>query len=82
LLNNDNNSSLAFLRSGGGSSDPNGVGFTLTSLSATTDTSGFSGNNRTAFIGVYTIASVPEPATYALFGGGLVLLGAMRRNKK
>jgi len=81
LLNNNNDSSLTFLRSGGGSSDPNGIGFSLTSLSATSETSGFSGNNRTAFIGIYTVP-VPEPATYALFGGGLALLGFARRFKK
>jgi hypothetical protein len=82
LLNNNNSSSMAFLRSGGGSSDPNGVGFTLTSLSATSISAGFSGNNRTAFIGVYTVAAVPEPSTYAMLGGGLTVLVGLRRFKK
>ena len=82
LLNNNSSTSLAFLRSGGGSSDPDGVGFTLTSLSATSTSAGFSGNNRTAFTGVYTVAAVPEPSTYAMLGGGLTLLGGLRRFKK
>jgi len=83
LLNNNNSTALTFLRSGGGSSDPNGIGFTLTSLSATSETSGFSGNPRSAFIGVYTTpVAVPEPSTYALFGGGLALLGLVRRFRK
>ena len=80
LLNNNGNTSFNYLRSGGGSSDPNGIGFSLNSLSSTSITAGLSGNNRTQFVGIYTLP-VPEPATCALLGGGLALLSVMRRKK-
>jgi hypothetical protein len=83
LLNNNNNASFNLLRSGGGSSDPNGIGFTLTSLGASTESSGFSGNPRTAFIGLYTtVAAVPEPGTMAMMSMGIVGIGALLRRKQ
>jgi hypothetical protein len=83
LLNNNNDASFNFLRSGGGSSDPNGIGFTLPSLTSTSESSGFSGNPRTAFIGLYTTAvAVPEPGTMAMMGMGIAGIGALLRRKK
>jgi hypothetical protein len=72
LLNNNANNSMFFERSGGAASDPNGDGFTLTSLSATSDNaSPWSSAVRTMFIGVYT---VPEPSSLALMGCAFALL--------
>ncbi|MGD0261172.1 MAG: hypothetical protein ABSD29_15280 [Verrucomicrobiota bacterium] len=80
LLNNNNNTGMTFLRSSGTQSDPNGDGFTLTSLSATSDNaSPFSSAVRTLFVGVYTIAAVPEPSLFALGGLGLAMLLILRR---
>jgi len=72
LVNNNNNASLFFERSGGGVGDPNGDGFTLTSLSATSDNaSPWSSAVRTMMIGVYT--EVPEPSSLALMGCAFAL---------
>jgi hypothetical protein len=82
LVNNGGTSDLNYLRSGGGSGDPNGDGFTLASLGATTDNaSPYSGSVRTSFIGVYTLSSSPEPTTMALMGLGLAV-GVMIRRRK
>jgi hypothetical protein len=78
LLNNNNDASLFFERSGGGAGDLNGDGFTLTSLSATTDNaSPWAGAVRTMMVGVYT--AVPEPSSFALVGFALALLAGTRR---
>jgi hypothetical protein len=82
LVNNGGGSDLNYLRSGGGSGDPNGDGFTLASLSATTDNaSPYSSAVRTSFIGVYNLSSSPEPTTMALMGLGLAA-GVMIRRRK
>jgi hypothetical protein len=76
---------LNFQKSSGGQSDPNGEGFTFSgglSSSSADNPSPFSGSPRNLFVGLYTVAAVPEPSTYALFGGGLALLGLVRRFRK
>jgi hypothetical protein len=82
LVNNNGTSDMNYRRSNGAVSDPNGDGFTLSSLSATTDTSTpYSGSVRNSYIGVYTITSSPEPSTLAFLGIGLVA-GVMIRRRK
>jgi hypothetical protein len=39
------------------------------------------GESVSALVDSYTQAAIPEPGTWALLGGGLVLLGALRRRK-
>jgi len=80
LLNNNSSADFNFRRSSGGSSDPNGIGYTLTSLSATTITDGMSGNNRTMFIGLYT--EVPEPSTLVMVGLGILAGGILIRRRQ
>jgi hypothetical protein len=74
LINNNATSDLNIRRSSGAQSDPNGDGFTLSGLSATSDNAApYSGSVRNSFIGVYTLA-VPEPASIAFLGLGLAAL--------
>jgi len=69
-------------RSGGGASDPNGDGWTATSIGASADNaSPFSGAVRNIFIGVYATPA-PEPSSFALLGlGALASVSALRRRK-
>ncbi len=48
----------------------------------TTSTTLVSGDNYTISSAQLTITSVPEPATMALFGGGLALMLALRRSRQ
>jgi len=83
LYTGGSTANLNFERSSGAQSDPNGDGFTATGLSATADNAApYSGSVRNEFIGVYATTPVPEPSTYAMLGGGLTLLGGLRRFKK
>jgi|GEM_PF-3259981 len=85
LLNTAGTPSFTFLRSTGAQSDPNGTSFQiasggLTSTSATVP--GYGGGPRNLFVGLYTVTPAPEPTSLALLGGGMVLLGTLRRFKK
>jgi len=85
LLNTAGTPSFNFLRSSGAQSDPNGVPFQiatggLTGTSATVP--GYGSGPRNIFVGLYTIASVPEPSSMALLGGSIIMFSALRRFKK
>jgi hypothetical protein len=70
----------------GSAADPGGQMFSdanSTSARATLAANGQAGGApRTGALALYAAAPVPEPGTYALFGGGLAMLGLIRRFKK
>ncbi len=70
----------------GSTADPGGQMFSggdATLARATLAANGQAGGApRTGALALYTIAPVPEPSSTALIGGGIVLLGAIRRFQK
>lgn len=76
LDNSSGTPAIYFEKTSGGATDPNDLGFTISSpyASGTESSSPFAGSPRNLFAAMYTTA-VPEPASLGLLGvGGLALV--------